>query len=409
MENKKEYLRRILGVTKDDSGYSEMDTFMREYNNFISSFNFDEIRGGEIEKIFVDFHKKGITPAKLVELQKGRKELEKQLFHYSNKAKEYYNKEIRDKYYKEICRTRYPKEAMIELNDLEVNHSLTGGLSDLKNFLTEVDEHWNTFMNELYTTVDLIFSGRYEDGIVRNDEFDKIVEEEITFYSNRIKEYEKSFEQPEIYYIGKNDNPYKNIFVYCLNSYIRNFYPIDIITMQPGNVDKLTKMIPPEKKEKYTLGDVAKAYSDMSGEDYSKVYDRIKKQFGKSLFMQEEKNGKSYEFSCIEIPLATYIYYSKKNHKEPEFSKPFDVYDRFIVHFYAPLLRANIYGNHSNLIAFNRYAEFVNEEFRKLTNTVNDAYVDTWIEELFLTSLHLHYRCIKGFPLESVPLGKIPY
>ena len=47
MESKKEYLRRILNVTRDDAGYSEMDTFMREYNNFISAFNFDEI---EMEK-----------------------------------------------------------------------------------------------------------------------------------------------------------------------------------------------------------------------------------------------------------------------------------------------------------------------------------------------------------------------
>ena len=69
-ENKKEYLRRILNVTRDDAWYSEMDTFMREYNNFIKAFNFEEIRGGEIEKIFVDFHNKGMTPAKLVELQR---------------------------------------------------------------------------------------------------------------------------------------------------------------------------------------------------------------------------------------------------------------------------------------------------------------------------------------------------
>ena len=39
---------------------------MKEYNTFMKAFNFDEIRDGEIEKIFVDFHSKGITPANLV-------------------------------------------------------------------------------------------------------------------------------------------------------------------------------------------------------------------------------------------------------------------------------------------------------------------------------------------------------
>lgn len=169
------------------------------------------------------------------------------------------------------------------------------------------------------------------------------------------------------------------------------------------------KMIKPEQKEKYTLKDVAKAYAMMSKETLDKSYEKIKQQFRKSPFMQELKKGRTYEFDCIEIPLATYIYYSKKNHVEPKFSKPFDTYDKFIVHFYAPLLRANMYGEYDKLRAFNRYADFINNEFRKFTGTVNDAYLDTWLEELFLSSLHLKGRCIRGVNIESVIEGKIPY
>lgn len=406
-ENKKEYLRRILKVTRDDAGYSEMDTFMREYNNFIKTFNFEEIRGGEIEKIFIDFHNKGITPAKLVELQQGKENLEKQLLYYGRKAKHYFKIEIKAKCYDEIVKTRSPKDAMIELMDLERNHSLTGNLSDVRSFLDNLHKLWIDFMNELYSTVDLIFSGTYENDFIRTDEFDKVVDEEITFYKKRVSTYEESFEQAEIYYVGKNDNPYKNIFLYCLNSYIKHFYPIDIVTMQPGVAGKLKHMTMPEKKEKYTLEDVVKAYSDMSGETYEKSYGKIKQQFRKSPFMQKMKNGRWYEFDCIEIPLATYIYYSKKNHTEPEYSPPFVTYDKFIVHYYAPLLRANMRGENTKLIAFNKYADFVNNEFKKLTKTVNDAYLDTLSEELFLTSLHLKCRCMRGFNLEEVIEGKI--
>ncbi len=406
-ENKKEYLRRILNITRDDSGYSEMDTFMREYNNFIKAFNFEEIRGGEIEKIFIDFHNKGITPARLVELQQGKEDLEKQLLFYGRKAKQYFETEIKVKYYNEIVKTRSPKDAMIELMDLERNHSLTGSLSDVRSFLENLDKLWINFMNELYSTVDLVFSGNYEVDFIRTDEFDKVVDEEITFYQKKVSTYEKSFEQSEIYYVGKNDNPYKNIFLYCMNSYIRNFYPIDIITMQPGIVGKLNRMIMPEKKEKYSLEDVAKAYSDMSGEIYDKAYEKIKKQFRKSPFMQKHKKGRYYEFDCIEIPLATYIYYSKKNHIEPEYSSPFETYDKFIVHYYAPLLRANMCKEYMKLKAFNKYADFVNGEFKKLTKTVNDAYLDTLSEELLQTSLHLKCRCMRGFDLDGIIEGKI--
>lgn len=401
-ENKKEYLRRILKVTKDDYGYSDMDTYMREYNNFIKAFNFDETRGGEIEKIFIEFHSKGITPAKLVELKKGRKELEEQLVRYNQKTKNYYEKEIKGKYYDEIVRTRFPKDAMIELQDLERNHSLIGCLSDVRSFLTFLDDNWQQFIKELYTTVDLVFSGHYEDGMIRTDEFDKVVEEEILYYKNQVRVYEKSFEYEEIYYVGKNENPYKNIFLYCMNAYIKRFYPIDIVTMKPSVEGKLVHMSILEEKDKYTLEDVAKAYSEMTGDSYEKAYQKIKQQFRKSQFMQCMKNGKSYEFSNIEVPLATYIYYSKKNHTEPEYSELFGTYDRFIVHYYAPLLRANIRGEYKKLKAYNLYASFVNDEFKKLTGTVNDAYLETLVETLFLSSLHLHCRCIKGINLDSV-------
>lgn len=402
MESKKEYLRKILKITKDDAGYSEMDTFMKEYNNFLASFNFEDIRGGEIEKIFIEFHSKGITPAKLVELQKGQEELKKQLFQYSKKAREYYKSEILEKRKSEILRTNKPSEAQIALMDLERNHSLVGALENLDLFLNQVDAWWSTFKNGLYETVDLIFSGNYEDGIIRTNEFDMVVKEEMTYYQTRIAKYEESFSHPEQYYVGKNDNPYKNIFLFCLNAYIRRFYPIDIITMQPGRVDKLIRMIRPEQKEKYTLEDVARAYSEMSDEPYEKSYGKIKQQFRKSQFMQKYKKGRFYEFDRIEIPLATYIYYSKKNHDEPELSKLFYSYNDFIVHFYAPILKANMCGEYMKIQALNRYAEFVNNEFKRLTATVNDAYLDTWIEELFLTSMHLKYRCIKGFSLEDV-------
>lgn len=401
METKKEYLRRILKVTKDDAGYSEMNTFMKEYNNFIKAFNFDEIRNGEINRIFVDFHSKGITPANLVALKKGKSKLEEQLLYYSQKAKEYFETDIKGKYYKEICETNRAKEIYIALMDLERNHSLTGSLKNLDEFLHNLDEQWNNFINNLYKVVDLVFSGRYEKKNVKSNEFKKAVEDEISYYRSQIKRYEKSFEEPELYYVGKNENPYKNIFLYCLNSYIRNFYPIDIMTMQPGHEGKLSIMIKPEQKEKYTLEDVAKAYVDMSGETYEKAYGKIKQQFKKSPFMQKKKNGRFYEFDCIEIPLATYIYYSKKNHSEPSFSEPFNVYDKFITHFYAPLLRANMYGEYEGLQAFNKYAEFVNAEFRKLTNIVNDAYLVTWLEELFLTSLRIQYRCLK-YPIDDL-------
>lgn len=397
VESKKEYLRRILNVKRDDPGYADMNTFEKEYNNFIRAFNFNEIRGGEIEKIFVNFHLNGTTPAKLVELKKGKNKLKKQLLYYNDKAKEYYKNEIEKKRYAQICERNSAKNIQIELMDLKRNHSLIDDLSDIETFLSKLDKYRDDFIGKLYDIIDLIF--RRQNEVAKIDEFPKIVKEVIDSYTYRIKRYEKSFNKPKEYYTGKNDNPYKNIFLYCLNSYIRSFYSINVITMEPGKIGKLTTMIKPDLKDKYTLKDVASIYSKMSGETYEKSYNKIKKQFQKSEFMKKMKRGRSYEFPCLEVPLATYIYYSKKNHTEPKILSSYDTYDKFIVHYLAPLLRANMYGEHENLLAFNHYIMFVNSEIKKLTSIVNDAYLDTWLKELFWTSDFLYHKCfIKILP-----------
>ena len=402
-DNKKEYLRRILNITVNDTAYADMNTFMKRYNTFLKEFNLDAERGGEIEKIFVDYYKSGITPANLVAIQKGKENLEKQLLAYSKKAQEYFKSNIYDKQYEKIVGTMKPKYADITVMELKRFNSLTGSLENVTSFLKTLNNWRESFMSELYSTVDIIFSGRYSADVYRTEEFDKVVEEEVRYYREKITKYEESFAHEDKYYIGKNKNPYKNIFIYCLNSYIKNFYPINIVTMQPGCVGKLTHMVMPEKKPIYTLKDVAKAYSDMSGVTYKKSYEKIKRQFRKSSFMQQKKNTKGvYEFTSIDIPLATYLYYSKKNHFEPKISQIIGYHDEFIEMYYAPLLNANMHGDNAKLEALNMYVSFVNSEFKRITETVNDAYLLTFLEELFMTSLHLRCRCLKGFDLDSV-------
>lgn len=402
-ETKKEYLRRILKITKDDTAYADMNTFMKRYNTFLKEFNLDAERGGEIEKIFVDYYNSGITPANLVAIQKGKENLEKQLLAYSKKAQEYFKCNIYDKQYNKIIETMRPKDADIALRELKNFNSLTGCLENVTSFLEMLNNNWEPFVRELYSTVIIIFSDRYSADIYRKEEFGKVVEEEISYYSKKIKKYEDSFAHKDKYYVGKNKNPYKNIYLYCLNSYIKNFYLINLVTMQPGCVGKLTHMVIPEKKPIYTLKDVAQAYSDMSGEPYEKSYNKIKQQFRKSPFMQQQKNTKGvYEFKSISIPLATYLYYSKKNHYEPQTSSAIEQKNEFIENYYALLLNANMHGENAKLEAFNRYVSFVKSEFQRLTETVNDVYLLTFLEELFLTSLHLRCRCLKGFDLESV-------
>lgn len=405
MESKKDYLRRILNIDSSNYAYAEMDTYLKEYNNFIKSFNFDEIRSGEIEKIFLQFHEEQLTPAQLVKKQKGKAKLQEQLNFYLKEAKKYYDNTLYPKYYLELSKIS-PSDAMIEMQCLENNNNLTGELANVNRFISHLDELWESFKNSLYKTVDLIFSGRYDkDGFIRINEFESAVNEEISFYQNRIIEYEKSFDDSGTYYVGKNDNPYKNIFLYCLNAFIKNFYPLDIICTKPGRFEELTKMVVPKEREVYSLQDIANLYCDMGGcSNNKKAYERMKHQFRKSKFMQEHKKDGKYSFDNVEIPLATYLYYKKKNHVEPKYDKLFNTYDHFIVHYYAPLLSAAMRGQNDNLKALNNFVNFVDKEFKKLTGSVNDAYLKTFVEELFNCTLRLFYRCL-GMDVNKVIMG----
>ena len=404
-EDKKVYLRKLLEISKDNPGYAEMDTYIKDYNKFMRILNYGFVRGGEEEKIYLYFYKNQLSVSGIVAKQKGKETLLKELHTILDKSFEYYETVLFPQYYEHI-RIQSPKNQQIELSDKARINSIVGPLADLDAFLRELDNRWNEFSNFLYKSIDLVFSGDYSGEnrpeFMMTDMFDKMVEEEISFYESREKEYSQSYyDESDFYYIGKNNNPYKNLYLYCLCSYIRNFYVMDIPKVTLGRFYELTNLQIPEQKSSYSLSDIANIYCSMSDCPYSKAYGKIKQQFRKSEFMQEHKKEGQYDFRNFELPLATYVYYSRKNHFEPTFEKLFDNYDPLMEYVYAPLLRSNIYGETINLNAYNRFYDFITKEFKRILKKTDDAYIDIFLKLLLQCPMRLFYRC-SGLDVNTV-------
>lgn len=404
-ENKKDYLRRILKVHPGDPRYVEMDTCLREYNKFNNTLNFNGFRGGEEEKVFLYLYEHQLTVASIVAKNKGKEKLLDELRTILSKAVNYY-KDVLYPEYHEQAKNLSPKSYQIEMWDKERINSIVGPLANVDDFVDSLDKRWDEFTNYLYKTIDLVFSREYSGenrpGFLKKGCFEDKVNDEIDYYVRQVRQYSQSFEDPEqVYYIGKNDNPYKNLYLYCLRSYIKNFYIINIPRVEDGKFYDLVHFTGIEAKTVYGLSDIAEMYSKMANCEYNKAYGKIKQQFRKSKFMQQYKNDGKYEFPCPELPLATYVYYSKKNHKEPDFEKLFRNYDPLMVYVYAPLLRANMEGETSKLNSYNMFYDFILNEFSNALNRTDDAYITTFLEILLQCPVRLFYRCC-GLDVDSV-------
>lgn len=404
-ENKKDYLRRILNIKCGNPGYEEMDTLIREYNKFIRTLNFNGYRDGEEEKIFLYFHSHNITVSSIIAKGKGKEKLQTEMREILAKAVGYYKDVLYPEYY-EKARMQSPKDFQIEMWDRERIDSVVGNISNIDCFLHDLDQQWNEFTNYLYKTIDLVFNGDYsiKDGPVflKTDCFEEMVQAEMDYYSSQVHQYSQSLDDSNsIYYVGKNHNPYKNLYLYYLRSYIKNFYVTDIPRVEVGKFYELIHLKPVEEKEFYGLSDIAKIYSEMTGCKYDRAYGKIKQQFRKSQFMQEYKKDGKYCFKQPELPLATYVYYSKKNHNEPEFEKPFGNYDALMQYVYAPLLRANIHNEYSRLNAYNQFYDFITKEFSNALSRTDDAYITTFLETLLQCPMHLFFRC-SGLDVNSI-------
>ena len=394
MRQEKESLSNyLLRIHKEELGYEyEEDTVLvKKYKHFIRSLNFHENMTDAEEAIFREFLKANETLKSFYKKGVGQTEAKKKLQYLYNKAIDYYTKILYPQFVSE-AKCLSPKDAQIHLLDAERLHSIPIDLEPTE-FIYKLEELWNDFFNDYFRIL-----SASELGICS---LSQAVEDEIEYYNAKVKNYNQpinEFENANIdYYTGQNDNPYKNLYIYCLFQYIKYYLDTRIPVFSVKQFDGLEALRTYRTKKVLSLRDVAQAYALVSNLSPDKVYDRIKKQFQKYGFFQSCKNGEgNYQFRDITEPLAFYEIYRKKNIERSEFT------DKLILYVYSNLIGFAIDGKIDNIEALEKYNFFFKQEYQKLADNklVCDEKFETFIEILMYTAGRLSLRLIA--PKEEV-------
>lgn len=301
----KTYLTKIL--MKDNMTYysvlktnpESINSFRKEYLRFLEALNLKDDRNTEVERFFRFLQKNNLTISKLVAKNQGQEYLFSQLKYALELEDTYYNKRLLPSFQEYVLENIKPDEQEIELNDFKRINGLCGILTDLNNFMSFFIKQWNQFIEYLYETIEQVCNN-----ICVRVPFPAAVNKEKE-YLKKFRENYYNVEYPKLHYDGTNNNPYKNLFIYCLISYLDDFYlskfpevsdktfledyylcvdsdineGLDLRSYElsdiPNFSDKefpdLTPLRNVTPKNTYTLKDVAEVYATVQNDNKEKV------------------------------------------------------------------------------------------------------------------------------------------
>lgn len=422
----KEYLKKLL--KENDSHYygaikSASDaifSFQKEYNTFIKTLNYKNNRDKEVERFFLFLHNNGLTISKLVAKKQGQEYLFSQLKYALELEDTYYNKRLLPSFQEYVLENIKPDEQEIEFNDFKQINGLCGILTDLNNFMSFFIKQWNQFIEYLYEAIEQVCNNI-------------CVRVPFPIAVNKEKEYLKKFrenynvEHSELHYDGTSNNPYKNLFIYCLISYLDDFYLSkfpeisdktfledyylcvdsdinegldlrryelsDIPDFSDKEFPNLTPLRNVTPKNIYTLKDVAEVYAAVWDDNKKKIYKRLEKYFSDTgIFKPSEKSGE-YEFDDVIYPIAAHMYFKKKNRTYAPDDRSLLSDNQVFEHVYYPLFKAKVFGHDELIKAYTEYRLIILDEFKKILKNVNDDYLETLINMIIgKSSMRLSMR-----------------
>ena len=323
----------------------------------------------------------------------------------------------------------------IALCDYTRINSLTGELVDLNYFMSYFVRQWDIFIKYLYETIEQISNNT----CVKMSLMDA-----VNIEKERLKRFRENFYNSGQCYDGKNDNLYKNLYLYCLMSYLDDFYlskfpdisnetildeysdildaniksaykndHMNVYTDINAGLDMsgynmkdipfcqekealdftaLRNVIP---QKKYSLKKVAEVYALALHDDEKKIYKRLEKFFSSTgAFRPSEKSGE-YEFNDVILPIAFHLYFKKKNRKFNLYDKDLLSDTKVFYKVYYPLFKAKVFGKDEIIEAYSDYRSIILKEFKKCLVKVDDGYLNEAINYIIgKSSMRLNLQVI---------------
>ncbi|GIN41173.1 hypothetical protein [Heyndrickxia oleronia] len=402
----KERITLLLGLDVNNENYDQnIDTLLKRYKKVKIELAFE----GETEAdlIFQWLNNKNTNLKSLTAKNRAKGEFEGDLNEVLQLQRKYYEKEIYPTIFETACNSfRSLSDVDINLKENEYQYSLplsgsSKKISELDIVLNKVIENNIELNDYINRTLKLIFIHYYEDPIeiLKIRQFEEVVNESIEFY-NKVKAKKKAT------CFNQTKNPYIKLYQYMRKAYINNYYNLLLPDMSyfSGCSDIGVKF---ETKSVYGLRDVAFVLSVLttgintpSEQILDKNYEKLKKSFQKYKHIQTYKVKNQYEFPNVVIPIAHYIFLSKKSNQKNGINN-LDCSNEIIENRIQPILQAYLKGESDRLKTVFLYIKFLSDEFQEIMESYDHRYQITMIDFWFETIVNIFYRTM-GLKRESV-------
>ena len=407
--------------TEEPYNDNQYRSFKKEYEYFYKRLNYANKRDEESERFFLFLHNNGYSIRTLVSKKQGKEYLFSQLKYALELEDTYYNKYLLPPFNEWLCDNVKPDEHEVAIGDFKRINGLSGELTNLDWFMSFFVRQWEQFIEYLYKTVEQVV-----DNICVKVSFPEAVTKEKKYIQNYREAY-KNEKQMELQYDGTNKNLYKNLFIYCLISYLDDFYlskfpdisdqtfledyylatesdindGLDLSCYALRDIPDLSDMPFPDltplknvmPKKRYSLGDVAEVYAKVSSENKEKIYKRLQRFFLDTNIFAPSKESGEYEFDDIILPVAAHLYYKKKNRKYDPDNNECLSDNRIFASAYYPLFKAKVFGRDELIKAYTEYRSCIITEFKLILEEVDDQQLISFINYIVgKSSMRLNMR-----------------
>ncbi|SDP35933.1 hypothetical protein [Clostridium gasigenes] len=372
---KKIYLTELLSIDKNSVNYeSDVNKHMKYYKKISCEVKLESFTR-EADIIYKWLYDSNRYLSEIV--AKGRKieEIEEDLKIIFNEQKDYYNNFIKKAIYEKAMRECHSiSDVQIVISEGEYENSI-----NTENFIYNINEklfHVEEFTNKIIMLFSQKVLGKLNSISTNIDKFEVMIEEAIHNYEEVKKNYSNMKEQRQL-------NPYLNLYMYIMGYLLKRKYSIEKLEsyIQINNIIV-------EQKKTYGIEDAVLYLLklDIKYKDYKKVKQNMYKCFENIEAMKKFKKSNMYVFPYLSIPVAYYLYFSRKN------------IDYTMINInkaesrVEPIIRCCMYGKYKEMNTLYKLLNYIQVEVDGIFNSINHRYEESMLGFLSEILVNAYYR-----------------
>lgn len=376
-KTKKKHIIDLFKIDENSILYeNEVDRLRKNYNKSAKMLNLKPYTS-ELDEVSLWLKERNKTLLEIVAKGRGIEELNYDLVEIFNLQKNYYDEKIAKVIYENAMKTCHSiSDVHVVITEGEYKNCINSVnfIESIDNNLLEIENFTNNIIRFFYQ---IITQGRYS---MRTniDDFIVIIDEAIMDYEVKKRNYSNIKGAVQL-------NPYLNLYMYVLCFWLKRKYSLE-------KLEDYIKIndICVEYKEEYDINDVVVYLLKLGdkNKDYKKVRQKVYKCLRNIREMDKYKKNNKYSFPQLSIPVAYYLYFSRKNVQYNSINVE-KVNQRV-----EPILMCCMHGNYEDINKIYFLLKYIDKEINEIFTSVNHIYQSSMMEFISEIFVNSYYRLI---------------